>query len=302
VQVQKVRLPKELAASNFAHDEINNTFEPKYFFSHMQKNKNIYVHGGRLNALKLLKQAGDKQKQYADNRDFPHKETTKMSAHNKFGTCSIREIYYLFVSSFGVGSTLVKQLFWRDFFTLIANYFPHVFGQAFHEKYNRIAWSDNERSFQRWCQGETGFPIVDAGMRQLNLTGYMHNRVRMIVASFLTKDLHIDWRWGEKYFAQKLVDYDPCVNNGSWQWSASTGCDAQPYFRVFNPWLQQKKFDFDAIYIKTWVNELRDFQPKIIHELYKPNQIISKKYIHPMVDHDNVSKYAKKLFLNINFN
>jgi deoxyribodipyrimidine photo-lyase len=166
-------------------------------------------------------------------------------------------------------------------------------------KYKSIKWSQNERYFHAWCEGLTGFPIVDAGMRELNATGYMHNRVRMIVASFLTKDLHIDWRLGEKYFAQKLVDYDPAVNNGNWQWVASTGCDAQPYFRVFNPWLQQKKFDPDCLYIKRWIPELAMLPPKSIHGLSKIKSKLMANYPHPMVDHVIESQKAKIMFKKI---
>ena len=187
-------------------------------------------------------------------------------------------------------------MYWRDFFTHIAFHFPHVFGTAFHEKFQKIIWPFNQKKFTAWCEGETGFPIVDAGMRELNATGYMHNRVRMIVGSFLTKDLHIDWRLGEKYFAEKLVDYDPAVNNGNWQWVASTGCDAQPYFRIFNPWLQQQKFDAECIYIKRWVPELDNLSPKSIHNLYKLNQNGPNQYPTPIVDHAIESQKAKTFY------
>ncbi len=153
--------------------------------------------------------------------------------------------------------------------------------------------------FDSWCQGKTGFPIVDAGMRQLNTTGFMHNRVRMIVASFLTKDLHINWLWGEKYFAQQLIDYDPMLNNGNWQWAASTGCDAQPYFRIFNPWLQQKKFDPDCVYIKRWIPELKDIENKVIHSWFNTDNPIIKHYPRPLIDHKIESTLAKKLYKNV---
>ena len=194
---------------------------------------------------------------------------------------------------------LIKQLYWRDFFTQVAYHSPFVFGQPFHEKYSKLPWSNSEKAFTAWCTGTTGFPIVDAGMRELNATGFMHNRVRMIVASFLTKDLHIDWRKGERYFAQQLVDYDPAVNNGNWQWCASTGCDAQPYFRIFNPWLQQKKFDPQCIYIKKWVPELQKILPLTIHTWYKEDSPPIKNYPRPMVDHGVESKKAKELYKNI---
>ena len=147
---------------------------------------------------------------------------------------------------------------------------------------------------KKWREGKTGFPLVDAGMRELNTTGFMHNRARLVAASFLTKDLHIDWRWGEEYFAQQLVDYDPCVNNGNWQWVASTGADAQPYFRILNPWLQQKKFDPHCVYIKKWIPELQNIAPKIIHTWYT----YKKKSTYPksILDHEIESKKAKKIY------
>lgn len=150
--------------------------------------------------------------------------------------------------------------------------------------------------FNLWCEGNTGFPIVDAGMRELNTTGFMHNRVRMVVASFLVKDLHINWLWGEKYFAQQLVDYDPAVNNGNWQWCASTGCDAQPYFRIFNPWLQQKKFDPECIYIKKWIPELQSFDNKIIHNWFKSDSPFTKRYPRPIINHAKEATIAKKMY------
>jgi deoxyribodipyrimidine photo-lyase len=152
--------------------------------------------------------------------------------------------------------------------------------------------------FQAWCTGNTGFPIVDAGMRELNATGYMHNRVRMIVASFLVKDLHINWRWGERYFAQHLTDYDPCVNNGNWQWTASTGCDAQPFFRIFNPWKQQAKFDPDCRYIYQWLPELIGFSPTILHQWDKKHT--NCNYPAPIIDHTKESQISKALFKEAN--
>lgn len=259
-----------------------------------EENEEIHVHGGRREALKILKRIDDFKK-YKEERDFPSISTTGLSAHNKFGTVSIREVYYAVRDALGKKSVLLQQLFWRDFFTHVAYNAPYVFGNSFREKYDKVKWNKSKNDFQRWCEGKTGFPIVDAGMRQLNATGYMHNRARMIVGSFLTKDLLIDWRWGEKYFAQNLVDYDPCVNNGSWQWVASTGCDAQPYFRIFNPWTQQKKFDEDCEYIKTWVPELKKFDPKRIHTWFKAGKIEASEYPLPMVDHAEAARRAKDI-------
>lgn len=262
-------------------------------------NPRLLLKGGRAEALSLLQEIHNLSA-YAQKRNFPAlQSTTHLSAHNKFGTLSIREVYAEIVKNFGKNHSLLSELYWRDFFTHIAFNYSHVFSRSFHQKYANIAWSKNEESFAAWCEGKTGFPIVDAGMRELNATGYMHNRVRMIVASFLTKDLHIDWRWGEKYFAQKLIDYDPSVNNGNWQWAASTGCDAQPYFRIFNPWLQQQKFDPHCAYIKKWVPELAAIPPKMLHHLsnVKENKIAG--YPEPMLDHAVESQKAKLAYKSV---
>lgn len=251
-----------------------------------EHNFHIAVGGGRKEALAILKNLGS-FRNYDGVRDIPGISTTMLSAHNKFGTVSIREVWHRIADILGPHHSLLRQLYWRDFFTHIAYHFPRVFGHAFHQKYDALSWRVSTKDFERWCQGETGFPIVDAGMRELNTTGFMHNRVRMITASFLVKDLHIDWRDGERYFAQKLVDYDPCVNNGNWQWAASTGCDAMPYFRIFNPWLQQKKFDPDAEYIRRWIPELQNAPTKLIHEWYKAHKSLANcSYVTPMLDHD----------------
>lgn len=256
-------------------------------------NANLFQKGGRTEAVRILKNMAT-FKNYEKTHDFPCIATTGLAAHNKFGTVSIREVYHTVQSILGT-NLLLRQLFWRDFFIYIAYYYPSVFGHSFRQKFNAIEWSYNTHHFARWINGTTGFPLVDAGMRQLKQTGFMHNRVRMIVASFLTKDLHIDWRWGEKYFAQQLVDYDPAVNNGNWQWVASTGCDSQPYFRIFNPWLQQKKFDPECIYIKKWVPELQHIAPKIIHQWYKQKQSING-YPLPMLEHTIEAEKSKNYY------
>jgi len=255
-------------------------------------------HGGRKAALAILSKLS-RFSHYATVRDFPAEEgTTHLSAHLKFTTCSVREAYYAIQDSLGANSPLLRSLYWRDFFTSIAFHFPHVFSSSFHPKYDKIRWNQDESSFKRWCEGNTGFPIVDAGMREMNETGFMHNRVRMIVASFLVKDLHIDWHWGEKYFAQTLIDYDPAVNNGNWQWVASTGCDAQPYFRVFNPWAQQAKFDPDCAYIKQWVPEIAGLAPDEIHTWHlEQGEGKRLKYPKPMVDHAKEAKIALAAYI-----
>lgn len=250
--------------------------------------------GGRPSGLTVLARASALE-DYAGKRDFPSVAgTTRLSAHHKFGTVSIREVYHALHKLGAAAEPLVRQLYWRDFFTHVAFHWPHVIGKAFKPAFDKVEWLHDESTFARWCEGTTGFPIVDAGMRELRETGYMHNRVRMIVASFLTKDLHIDWRWGERHFARHLVDYDPCVNNGSWQWAASTGCDAQPYFRIFNPWLQQAKFDPAAAYIQRWVPELSDRTAAQIHAMGDGGG--HGRYPPPMVDHATQKVITEEMF------
>ena len=261
----------------------------------LPRNPYLAVRGGRTASLRILSRIGNYMN-YNNTRDRPDQDgTTRLSAYLKFGCVSAREVWYAAHDSLGNMHPLSRQLYWRDFYHQIAWHFPRVFGAAFQQKYNKIEWQDNPAAFKAWCQGLTGFPLVDAGMRELNITGFMHNRVRMVAASFLTKDLHIDWRKGERYFAQHLVDYDPAVNNGNWQWAASTGCDAQPYFRIFNPWLQQKKFDPDAIYIHRWVPELNGLNAGEIHNLWKQRPA-ELKYPMPIVEHTTESAQAKKYY------
>jgi len=202
---------------------------------------------------------------YAQNRDFPAVGgTTRLSVHLRFGTVSIRALARKGIQ---ISDKWFTELIWRDFYMMILYHFPHVTHRAFNPRYDHIQWRNNLDEFERWCQGKTGYPIVDAGMRELNATGFMHNRIRMITASFLTKHLLIDWRWGEAYFAKKLLDFDLSANNGGWQWAAGTGCDAAPYFRIFNPAEQTKKFDNALTYIKKWIPELSSFEyPKPIVE------------------------------------
>ncbi len=202
---------------------------------------------------------------YDKTRNLPGIDGTgKMSVQLRFGTTSIRELVRLAVSS---NEQWLNELIWRDFFMMILFHFPRVINTSFKTKYDAISWRNNKNEFDLWCRGETGYPMVDAGMRELNETGLMHNRVRMVVASFLTKHLLIDWRWGEAYFAEKLLDYELSSNNGNWQWAAGCGCDASPYFRVFNPTEQSRKFDPEMKYIKKWI------------------QNFSPDYLKPIVDH-----------------
>lgn len=208
-------------------------------------------------------------KNYEETRNFPAlDQTSYASVHLRFGTISIRKLVQ-YAAEFKE-ETYLKELIWREFFMQILWHFPHTVHNSFRPKYDAIQWLNDEQLFQKWCDGKTGYPIVDAGMRQLNKTGYMHNRVRMVVASFLTKHLLIDWRWGETYFAQKLLDYEQSSNVGNWQWAAGSGVDAAPYFRIFNPTEQVKKFDKELKYIKKWVPELETFhypQPIVDHKM-----------------------------------
>jgi deoxyribodipyrimidine photo-lyase len=196
-------------------------------------------------------------KNYTENRDLPGiRGTSQLGVHLRFGTISIRQ---LATEAQALNETYLNELIWRDFYQQILHHFPHCVTGAFKPNYNAIVWSDNEQHFAAWCSGNTGVPIVDAGMRELNATGFMHNRVRMIVANYLTKILFINWQWGEAYFAKKLLDFDLAANNGGWQWAAGTGSDAAPYFRIFNPQLQTERFDPQHNYIKKWVPEYQEF-------------------------------------------
>lgn len=210
---------------------------------------------------------------YHKHRDYPALQgTSRLSVHLRFGTVSIRKLVQTAVKK---NETWLNELIWRDFYHMILWHFPNV-DKGFKPAYDRIEWRNNEDEFSIWCEGKTGYPIVDAGMRELNATGFMHNRVRMIVASFLTKHLLIDWRWGEAYFAEKLLDFDLAANNGGWQWASGSGCDAAPYFRVFNPYLQTKKFDPDLVYIKKWVPEVEtnDYPSPIVDHDFARNRVL----------------------------
>ncbi len=285
-----VTLPKPLAGKHFL--AVGDTGIQLEAFTAPYNQSCIM--GGRSTALRILDDLSGYH-DYQSKRDFPALPgTSKLSAHLKFGTCSVREVYHAISQQLGDGHPLLRQLYWRDFFTHIAYHYPQVFGAPFQKQYANLPWDNNLDNFQKWCEGKTGFPLVDAGMRELNASGFMHNRVRMVVASFLVKDLHISWWWGERYFAQKLVDYDPCVNNGNWQWAASTGCDAQPYFRIFNPWLQQKKFDPECRYICHWLPELQGLPPKTVHQWHSLH--FPCAYPPPMLDHATESALSKAVF------
>lgn len=211
---------------------------------------------------------------YHETRNFPFiKGTSNLSVHLRFGTISIRALVRI---ALDLNEQFLNELIWREFFMMILYQHPYVANECYKNKYNFIVWRNNEEEFQKWCSGETGYPIVDAGMRELNETGFMHNRVRMIVASFLTKHLLIDWRWGEAYFAEKLLDYELSSNNGNWQWSAGCGCDAAPYFRVFNPNEQIKKYDANLLYTQKWVINLNksDYPTPIVEHKFARDRFL----------------------------
>lgn len=210
---------------------------------------------------------------YHQQRDYPAiPGTTRLSVHIRFGTVSIRKLVQVAIKK---NEAWLKELIWREFYQMILWYFPKVVTHSFKPAYDHIEWRNNEKEFIAWCEGKTGYPLVDAGMRELNETGFMHNRLRMVTASFLTKHLLIDWRWGEAYFAKKLLDYDLAANNGGWQWAAGSGCDASPYFRIFNPTTQAKKFDPKNEYIKKWIPEFA-----------------TSKYPEPIIDHSSARERA----------
>ena len=214
---------------------------------------------------------------YDERRDIPSvKGTSRLSMHLRFGTVSLRKLVAIAQEH---NEVWLKELIWRDFYQMIMWHFPHSAKDSFRPAYDKIPWRNNESEFEAWCNGETGYPIVDAGMRELNSTGFMHNRVRMITASFLTKHLLIDWRWGEAYFAKKLLDFELSSNIGGWQWASGSGCDAAPYFRVFNPELQTKKFDPQMIYIQKWVPEFQEltYKPIVDHKLARNRAIETYK-------------------------
>jgi deoxyribodipyrimidine photo-lyase len=248
--------------------------------------------GGVKSAQALLNDFASRMAHYKDARDFPAiKGVSYLSVHNRFGTCSIRALASAAHSAWqanqdNIGAlTWLSELIWRDFYFQILWHHPRVVSSSFRPEYDQVQWENSADYFHAWCEARTGYPIIDAAMRQLNQTGYMHNRLRMIVASFLTKDLLVDWRWGEGYFAEHLIDFDLAANNGGWQWAASTGCDAQPYFRIFNPISQSERFDPAGKFIRRYLPELNAVPDKLLHSpwLASPNE--RGTYPLPIVDH-----------------
>jgi deoxyribodipyrimidine photo-lyase len=240
------------------------------------------------------------------DRDRPDIDgTSRLSAFLRFGTISVRRCFTEGLRAIETDpgartgiSKWLDELVWREFYNAVLVNHPHVLSGSFRPEYDSIRWSGSDEHFEAWCEGRTGFPFVDAGMRQLRSTGWMHNRVRMVVASFLTKDLLIDWRRGERFFFESLVDGDPASNNGGWQWAASTGTDAQPYFRIFNPVAQGRRFDPDGKYVRRWVPELRGVDTRSIHAPWE-NKSSRRKYPEPIVDHALQRKLAIEEFKRV---
>ena len=260
-----------------------------------KENPNILVHGGRTNAIEQMKIAAKNIKNYSKTHNELSHPTSQLSAYIKFGCLSIREVYKTFRSK----HDFIRQLFWRDFYEGILYSFPQVLGHALKPNYNKIKWHHNSNWFKKWCNGETGFPVVDAAMNELNETGFCHNRGRLIVMSFLIKTLLISWEEGEKYFATKLTDYDPASNNGNIQWVAGSGADSQPYFRIFNPWRQAEEFDPNCEYIKKWIPELKDVPAKAIHKWYDEwENYKNTGYGKPILDYDEQKKKCLEMYRN----
>ena len=262
------------------------------FYDH---NEYINVNGGRKLALKILKGIKN-QKNYNKLRGLCDYKSTHLSAYIKFGCVSIREVYHTFRNELGSNNDLVKQLYWRDFYYNLIYHFPHTYNKktGLKDIYEDFPWEHNKENFKKWCQGETGFPIIDASMKNLNKTGYMPNRSRLIVANFLTKILRIDWTWGEEYFAQQLVDYSVSNNLGNWQWVASIGADYQN--RIYNPMSQSEKSDPKCEYIKKWLPVLNDVPNKDIHNWFTKNEKYNIEYHKPMVNYTEEYKKSRELF------
>jgi deoxyribodipyrimidine photo-lyase len=274
--------------------------------------KSLKILPGMSGAEKLFGDFVDRIDDYEKKRDFPAlKGPSYLSVHLRFGTLSIRRAVRMAWDRMQAGSkgaqTWLSELVWRDFFMQVLHHHPHVVDHAFRPAFDSIEWEKGDRAkklFQAWCEGRTGYPLVDAAMAQINQTGYMHNRLRMVTASFLVKDLGIDWRWGERYFAEKLNDYDLASNNGGWQWSASTGCDAQPYFRIFNPVMQSEKFDSQGKFIRRYLPQLAKLPEKFQHAPWKASADTLKKasftmgvdYPHPIIDHEVARKKTLERF------
>jgi deoxyribodipyrimidine photo-lyase len=282
-----VREPHSVTIKNCKHVRTKYEIDKNKIDKFYIYNKDIHIHGGRDSALKILNNINHFD-DYDKTRNTLSVPTTNLSAYLKFGCISIREAFHKIKDKLGSKDPLLRQLIWREFYYHLGDGFIERFGNSLKENYDNIKWDNDSTLFNKWKNGKTGFPIVDACMNQLNITGYMHNRGRLIVSSFLIKLLMIDWRLGEKYFAQKLVDYDVLVNNGNWQWSAGSGADSQPYFRIFNPSRQSETYDKDATYIKKWLPQLKDIEPKHLHDwerYHKEYNLKDINYYEPAIEY-----------------
>lgn len=293
-------LPKRLYTGALTKTQLKAFYTP---------NPHLRVHGGRRLALAILDRIrGGEFREYEKRRDKMADDggTTKLSAYIKFGCVSVREVFAAVKAAYGIGHGLIRELYWREFYAQLVYHNPELLhGQtknrnlALRKDMDQVAWKYTADHIRAWREGRTGFPLVDAGIRELLTTGYMHNRLRMVVSMFLTKDMLIDWREGEQFFARHLVDYDPAQNNGGWQWSSSTGADSQPYFRIFNPWRQAERFDPAAEYVHMWVPELRTVPPKALLKWYDPKvraQHTHVDYPAPILDHSEASAATLKAF------
>lgn len=279
-------------------------------------NENLILNGGREKGMQQLKQSFETQNDYGKTRNYLQKNTSILSPYLKFGCISVREVYHFFMKNFGKGSEIVRQLIWRDFYMHILYAYPTVLNGSLDHKYhsknrklfitpeqepNPFEWENDERKFKKWCNGETGFPVVDACMKQLNKTGWMHNRGRLIVSGFLIKILLIDWRFGELYFSKKLVDCDIASNNGNWQWMSSSGITSTPYYQILNPWVQSEKFDKNGEFIKKWLPELKDVDSCHLHkwnEWYSSLKYKNIDYPSPIVNFEKQKEKYVKLYKN----
>ncbi len=294
---EKIDEPIKYQFRNFASTRLSFDEYKKSIHNFYEKNYRIVVNGGRTEGLKILSNIKNFKK-YNDTRNDLNTNTTRLSAYIRFGCLSIREVYYKFKDVLGTKNDLIKQLFWREFYYNIATAYPDTIPpkkEALKPQYDKIKWEYSKHNFNAWKKGITGFPIVDAAMREMNETGFMHNRGRLIVSSFLIKILRLDWREGEEYFSQKLVDHDIIQNTSNWQWAAGCGSDSQPYFRIFNPWLQSKHHDPDCEYIKKWIPELKDIANDDIHN-WNTAYDHKTKYPKPICDYESSKKKALAMY------
>jgi len=293
-----IPIPIHFKFSKKKLDKIKYKFDLNLLNKYYTKNPNILVNGGRDNALKNIKNL-DEFINYDSERNNLITSTTHLSAYIKYGCVSIREVYNKILILFGEEHGLINQLLWREFYYYLAYYNPRVLeGKSLKEDYDKIKWDNKKENIEAWKKGMTGFPGVDAGIREMNETGYMHNRARLITSGILIKILNVDWRIGERYFAQSLLDYDPIVNNGNWQWSSGSGADSQEYFRIMSPWQQVITNDKECQYIKKWIPELKDVPAKDILKWDETSEKYSNKvkYPNPIVDYKIMRKKIMEVY------